>query len=86
MGRFARRNNVCASAETEIPYSNEVNQCLYYKSGLHGFPNINLFDFMLLLVDYGKVLCSTVNELQQNSDVVVVVVVVVVFFFCCCCF
>lgn len=70
LGRFARRNNVCASAETEIPYSNDVNQCLYYKSGLHGVPNINLFDFMLLLVDYGKVLCSTVNELQQNSDVV----------------
>ena len=23
---------------------------------------------MFLLVDHGKVLCSTVNELQQNSD------------------
>ena len=23
---------------------------------------------MLLVVDYGKVFCSTVNELQQNSD------------------
>ena len=27
-----------------------------------------LFVFMFLLVDLGKVLCSTVNELQQNSD------------------
>ena len=72
LGRFARRN-VCASAETEIPYSNDVNQCLYHKSGSHGVPNINLFDFMLLLVDYGKVFCFTVNELQQNSDA---------FFFC----
>ena len=73
LGRFARRN-VCTSAEIEIPYSNDVNQCLYHKSGSHGVPNINLFDFMLLLVDYGKVFCSIVNELQQNSDA----------FFCCC--
>ena len=27
--------------------------------------NVNLFDFMFLLVDYGKVLCSTVNKLQH---------------------
>ena len=67
LGRFARRN-VCTSAEIEIPYSNDVNQCLYHKSGSHGVPNIYLFDFMLLPVDYGKVFCSTVNELQQNSD------------------
>ena len=26
------------------------------------------FDFMFLLVDYGKVLWSFANELQQNSD------------------
>ena len=38
-------------------------------SGSHGVPNVNLFDFMFLLVDYGKVLCSTANELQQYSDV-----------------
>ena len=30
-------------------------------------PNVNLFDFMFLLVDYGKVLSSTANELQQKS-------------------
>ena len=68
LGSFVRRN-VCASAETEIPYSNDVNQYLYYKSGSHGVQKINLFDFILLLVEYGKVLCCTVNKLQQNSGV-----------------
>ena len=28
-------------------------------------PNVNLFDFMSLLVDYGNVLCFTANKLQQ---------------------
>ena len=79
LGRFARRN-VCASAETEIPYSNDVNQCFYHKSGSHGVPNIKLFDFMLLLVDYGKVFCFTVNELQQNSDAFFFVLFCFVFF------
>ena len=31
-------------------------------------PNANLFDFMFLLVNFGKVLCSSANELQQNSN------------------
>ena len=30
-------------------------------------PNMNLSNFMSLLVDFGKVLCSPANELQQNS-------------------
>ena len=30
--------------------------------------NANLFNFTLLLVDFGKVLCPSVNELQQNSN------------------
>ena len=30
-------------------------------------PNANLFNFTFLLVDFGKVLCSFANELQQNS-------------------
>ena len=33
-----------------------------------GFPMQNLFNFVFLLVDFGKVLCSSVNELQQNSN------------------
>ena len=34
----------------------------------HGVPNANLFNFTFLLVDFGKVLCSSANELQQNSN------------------
>ena len=36
---------------------------------------------MLLLVDYGKVFCSTVNEHQQNSDAFVFCFVLLFFFF-----
>ena len=46
----------------------DVNQCLHNKSGSHGVPNANLFNFTFLLVDFGKVLCSSANELQQNSN------------------
>ena len=44
------------------------NQCLHNKSGSHGVLNANLFNFTFLLVDFGKVLCSSANELQQNSN------------------
>ena len=30
--------------------------------------NVNLFDFIFLQVDYGKVLCSSANKPQQNSN------------------
>ena len=33
-----------------------------------GFQVQNLFNFVFLLVDFGKVLCSSANELQQNSN------------------
>ena len=33
-----------------------------------GFQNANLLNFTFLLVDFGKVLCSSANELQQNSN------------------
>ena len=46
----------------------DVNQCLHNKSSSNGVPNVNLFDFIFLLVDYGKVLCSLANNLQQNSN------------------
>ena len=61
-GRFARRS-VCDSA-TEI----DANQCLHNESGRHGVPNINLSNFEFLLVDFGEVLCSSADELQQNSN------------------
>ena len=32
-----------------------------------GVPNANLFNFTFLLVDFGKVLCSSANELQQTQ-------------------
>ena len=31
-------------------------------------PNTKLSSFTCLLVDFGKVLCSSANELQQNSN------------------
>ena len=33
-----------------------------------GFQKINLSNFKCLLVDFGKVLCLSANELQQNSN------------------
>ena len=50
-------------------HTDDVNQCLHNISGSHdGVPNANLFNFTFLLVDFGKVLCSSANELQQNSN------------------
>ena len=49
-------------------HSDDANQCLHHKFGSHGVPNINFSNFTCLLVDFGKVLCSSANELQQNSD------------------
>ena len=49
-------------------HTDDVNQCLPNKSGSHGVPNANLFNLTFLLVDFGKVLCSSANEVQQNSN------------------
>ena len=49
-------------------YTDDVNQCLHNKSGSHGVPNANVFNFTFLLVDFGKVLCLSANELQRNSN------------------
>ena len=49
-------------------HTDDANQCLHNKSSSHGVPNINLSNFTCLLVDFGKVLCSSANELQQNSS------------------
>ena len=32
--------------------TDDVNQCLHNKSGSHGAPNANLFNFTFLLVDF----------------------------------
>ena len=46
----------------------DTNQCFHNKSGSHGVPNMNLYNFTCLLVDSGKELCSSANEPQQNSN------------------
>ena len=46
----------------------DVNEGFHNKSCHHGVPNANLFNFTFLLVDFGKVLCSSMKELQQNSN------------------
>ena len=47
----------------------DVNQCLCNESGSHGAPNANLFDFMFHLVDFEKVLCSSVraSDISQKK-------------------
>ena len=49
-------------------HTDDANQCLHNKSGSHGVPNINFSNFACLLVDFREVLCSSANELQQNSN------------------
>ena len=49
-------------------HTDDVNQRLHNKSGSNGVPNANLFNFTFLLVDFGKVLCSSASEPQQNSN------------------
>ena len=49
-------------------HTDDSNPCLHNISGSHGVPNTNLSSFTCLLVVFGKVLCSSANELQQNSN------------------
>ena len=49
-------------------HTDDANQCLHNIFGSHGVPNTNLSNFTCLLVDFGKVLCLSANELQQNSN------------------
>ena len=48
-------------------HTDDAIQRLHNKSSSHGVPNTNLSNFTCLLVDFGKLLCSSANELQQNS-------------------
>ena len=63
-----RRWRSFARTQQQKFHGDDVNQCLKKKSGSHGVPNANLFNFTFLLVDFGKVMCSSTNELQQNSN------------------
>ena len=49
-------------------HTDDANQCLHNKSSSHGVPNTNLSNLTCPLVDFGKVLCSSANKLQQNSN------------------
>ena len=42
--------------------------CLHSKSGSHVVLNITLSNFTCLMVDFGKVSCSSANELPQDSN------------------
>ena len=44
-------------------HTDDAIQCLHNKSSSHGVPNTNLSNFTCLLVDFGKVLCLSANEL-----------------------
>ena len=64
-GRFTRRTS---ATQRQKFHTDDVNHCLLNKSGSHGVSNANLFNSTFLLVDFGKVLCSSANELQENSN------------------
>ena len=49
-------------------HTDDAIQCLHYKSSSNGVPTTNSSNFTCLLNDFGKVLCLSANELQQNSS------------------
>ena len=61
-------------AEERLPLSDRnsilMTQISVYRINpvVMGFQKINLSNFKCLLVDFGKVLCLSANELQQNSN------------------
>ena len=65
IGDVSRRGT--SATQGQKFHIDDANQCLHNKSGSHGVPNIFLSNFMCLLVDFGVVLCSCANKLQQNS-------------------
>ena len=65
-GDVSRRGT--SATQRQKFYTDDANQCLHNKSSSHGDPNTNLSNFTCVLVDFGKVLCSSANELQQNSN------------------
>ena len=65
--RDVSRGGTSATQQQKF-HTDDANQCLHNKSGSHGVPKVNLSNFKCLLVDFGKVLCLSANELQQNSS------------------
>ena len=66
LGTF--REKETSATQRQKFHTDDVNQCLHHKFGRHGVPNANMFNFTFLMVDFGKVLCSFANKLQQNSN------------------
>ena len=68
---FAARDvsqEVTSVTQRQKFHTDDANQCLHNKSSSHGVSNTNLSNFTCLLVDFGKVLYSSANEFQQNSN------------------
>ena len=65
--RDVSRGGMSATQRQKL-HTDDINQCLHNKSGSHVVPNASLFNFRFLQVDFGKVLCSSSNEPQQNSN------------------
>ena len=68
---FAARDVSCretSATQRQKFHTDDVKQCLKNKSGSNRVSKAHLFNFTFLLVDFGKVLCSSTNELQQNSN------------------
>ena len=57
-----------SATERQKFHTDDAIQCLHNKSSSHGVPNTNLSNFTCLVVDFGKVLCSSTNEIQQKSN------------------
>ena len=64
-GHFTPRN-VCGSGRNSILMM-QINVYII-NLVVMGVPNIFLSNITCLLVNFGKVLCSCANELQQNSN------------------
>ena len=65
--RHVSRGGTSATQRQKF-HTDNVNQCLHNKSGSHAVSNENLFNFTFLLVNFGKLLCSSASKLQQNSN------------------
>ena len=62
-GRFPQGTS---ATQRQKFHTDDINQCLH--NNRHWDPNANLFNFTFLLVDFGKLLCSSAKELQQNLN------------------
>ena len=62
------RGETSATQRQKFYTDDAANQCLHNKSASYGVPDINLSNFTCILVDFGKVLCSSANKLPRNSN------------------